>query len=168
VPTVIFNAILPILGMIIVSNICSAFGIAVAPEFAIAAAVSASVMNLPMSSSTLSFLVVAAAADLNASGPPGLVSFLLVILYLFIRMLTQNAQPQRFLGMASLALAAVFVYHAALAGIYSLYYPDAPFWALFLKRSWISALETAILTPLIVWLVNRCGTLFEKKKTGII
>ncbi len=167
-PTVIFNAILPILGMILASNFCSAFGFAAAPEFAIAAAVSASVMNLPMASSTLSFLVVAAAADLNASGPPGLVSFLLVILYLLLRMITQNAQPQRFLGMAALALTATFILHAAQAGIYTLYYPDAPFWTLFLKRSWISALETALLTPIVVWLVNRIGSLFEKKKTGII
>ena len=57
-PAVILNMLLPILGIIIVSNIGSAFGVHVFPDMMIIAAVGASVMALPMVSSTLCFLVV--------------------------------------------------------------------------------------------------------------
>lgn len=164
---VIFNAILPILGMIAASNFCSAFGIWVMPEFLICAIVTSVVLMLPMASATLSFLVVAVVADLNYSGPPGLVTLLAVLLYLVIRMLMQRVQPQRVLGMAVLAFLATFVFHAALAAAYSLYYPEASLWHIFLAKSWIAALMTAVAAPILVWVTNLCAVLFQKKKSEL-
>ena len=161
-PAVLLNTFVPILGMIVVSNICSAFGVNVFPEFPIIAALGTSVMALPMASSTLCFLIVMTVADMNMSGPPGLVAFIGMLIYLLLRLLTVRNPPQRFVMIALIAALATFVYHGILAFIYSLYYVDAPFGHLYLVHGWKYAILTALLAPPVIWLTYSLAGLFEK------
>lgn len=163
-PTVLLNTLLPVLGMIAVSNFCSAFGVHVFPEFPIIAALGASVMALPMASSTLCFLVVMAIADMNMSGPPGLAAFIGMLLYLLLRLLTVRNPPQRFVVIGLIAALVTFVYHGILAFLYSLYYVDAPFGHLYLVHGWKYAILTALFAPLTIWLTYTLAGLFEKRQ----
>ena len=168
-PAVILNMLLPILGIIIVSNIGSAFGVHVFPDMMIIAAVGASVMALPMVSSTLCFLVVLAVEDMNMSGPPGLAAFVGVIIYLILRLITVRNPPQRFIGMVITAFIATILYHGLLAFVYSLYYPEVSFGYLFIMHGWKYAIATAIFAQPVIWLAYTLAGLFEKRqKRGII
>ncbi len=161
-PAVLLNTLVSILGMLVVSNICSAFGVNVFPEFPIIAALGASVMALPVASSTLCFLVVMTVADMCMSGPPGVAAFIGMIIYLILRLLTVKTPPQRFIVIALIAAMMTAVYHGILAFIYSLYYADAPFGHLYLVHGWKYAILTAFFAPPVIWLTHSLAGLFEK------
>ncbi len=165
-PYIILNSLLSILGMLIASNFSSAFGTNAVPEFLVISALCAAVLAQPMVASTLAFLITATCADLLMSGPPGVPAFFGILIYLFIRLLTLRLQPQRFVSISIIALVSTFLYHAVLAGVYTLYFRDAPFFTIFLHNDWICALLTALLAPIMIWLTNRLGALFEKRKQG--
>lgn len=168
-PAVILNMLVPVLGMLVTSNICSAFGVHVFPDFSIISALGASVMALPMASSTLFFLIVVSVADMNMSGPPGVSALMAVILYLFLRLLTAKASPQRFMAIALIAALATVLYHGSLAFIYTLYYPDGAFGYLFLIHGWKHVLLTSLLAPPVIWLIYALAGLFERRqKRGLL
>lgn len=165
-PLIILNAILSILGMISASNFSSAFGTHAVPEFVVIAAIIAAVLAQPMTASTIAFMFVAFTADLLSSGPPGVPAFLGIIAYLLIRAMTLRIQPQRIISICIFALIATFIYHAALAAVYTLFYKDAPFFSIYIVNDWKNALLSAIFAPIMLWLTNVVGSLFEKRKKG--
>ena len=163
-PPAVFNAVLPILGMLIATNVCFAFGVNAVPDFAVIAAITSVALAIPFGSATAAFLFVAATADLCMSGPPGVVLLTSVLLFLTIRLLSSRIQPQHIVSIAISAGVATAVLHLSHAFIYSLYYKDVPFLKLYILNDWKAILATAVFAPVMAWLTNKIADLFNRQK----
>lgn len=163
-PHVLFNAFCAIMLIILQTNVIAAFGIGGWFQFGVIAASLAATLGMPIAAGTLSVLVVALFADYNASGPPGIYAFVLVVIFLILRMAAARFKPQRIFVIMIYAALATVAFEAALAVIYRLYYGNISTLSLFANQAIVDAIATALFLPIVATMVNALARLWQRRR----
>lgn len=164
---VIINALTAILLMLAQTNVTSAFGWDVLCQFGVIAIVLAAATTMPAMPTAVAMLCVAFFCDVWSSGPVGLYAMAFMASFAVAWAFIGRTKTERVIALMVCSALVCMLFEGILAVIYSIYYWDTHFLSVFLHQSWMNALMTACLTPLVMWAMHGIEKLFIRRKTAI-
>lgn len=164
---VIINAMTAIILMLGQTNVTSAFGWDILCQFGVIAMVLASATAMPMIPSAVAMLCIALFCDIWSSGPVGLYAMAVMICFALAWGIIGRLKTERVIALMICSAVMSSLFEAILAAVYSIYYLDTHFLAVFGHQFWINALVTACMTPLVMGITHFVEKLFIRRKTAI-
>lgn len=164
---VLINALTTILLMIVQTNVTSAFGMDVMCQFGVIAIVLAAATSMPAISSAIALLCVGLFCDVWGSGPVGLYAMAFMFTFAIAWAFMHRMKTERVIALMVCSALTCALFEGLLAAVYSIYYMESRFLAMFLRYFWIDALVTAILTSPVMWVTHMIEKLFIRRRASI-